>query len=90
MRALSDWIPLRRDYVSVYQAATEAEALLVVEILTGAGIPATARSRQVPGYGEVVRRASGVWGDVLVPADRQEEARRSLDEYLNALREDNR
>jgi hypothetical protein len=76
--------------VAVYQAGTEVEALLVVEILTSAGIPATARSRQVPGYGEVIRRASGVWGDVLVPADRQEEARRSVAEYLKALREGDR
>jgi hypothetical protein len=87
---LRRWIPPFGDYVAVYQAGTEVEALLVVEILTSAGIPATARSRQVPGYGEVIRRASGVWGDVLVPADRQEEARRSVAEYLKALREGDR
>ncbi|MDQ7820552.1 MAG: DUF2007 domain-containing protein [Armatimonadota bacterium] len=87
---LPRWIGPARDYVSVYQAGSEAEALLVVEILAQAGIPAAARSRQVPGYGEVIRRASGVWGDVLVPAGREEEARRSLAEYLRVMEEGGR
>ncbi len=90
MRRLRRRIPPPRDYVPVYQAGTEAEALLVVGILTQAGIPATARSRQVPGYGEIIRRAWGVWGDVLVPADRREEARRSVAEYLKAVEEGGR
>jgi len=81
----SIWSP--EDFASVHQAASEAEALLVQQILQDAGIPAVVRSRQVPGYAEVIRRAIGVWGDVLVPAERRTDAQRYVDDYLSAMRE---
>ena len=75
------------DYTRVHQAANESEALLVQRILHEAGIPAVVRSRQVPGYAEVIRRAIGVWGDVLVPVEHRADARRYVDDYLRAMKE---
>ncbi len=75
------------DFARVHQAASETEALLVQRILQDAGIPAMVRSRQVPGYAEVIRRAIGVWGDVLVPAERRADAQRYVDDYLSAMKE---
>lgn len=75
------------DFARVHQAASETEALLVQRILQDAGIPAMVRSRQVPGYAEVIRRAIGVWGDVLVPAERRTDAQRYVDDYLEAMKE---
>ncbi len=81
------WVPLPEDVARVHEAASETEALLVQQILEDAGIPAIIRSRQIPGYAEVIRRASGVWGDILVPAKQEVDARRYIDEYLAALHE---
>jgi len=81
------WVLPSEDVVRVHEAASEAEALLIQQILTEAGIPAIIRSRQIPGYAEVIRRASGVWGDILVPAEQEADARRYIDEYLAALHE---
>ena len=75
------------DYTRVHQAGSESEALLVQRILHEAGIPAVVRSRQVPGYAEVIRRAIGVWGDVLVPVEHRADARRYVDDYLRAMKE---
>ncbi|HEY3247455.1 MAG TPA: dihydrodipicolinate synthase family protein [bacterium] len=61
---LEDLFP--RDYLRVHRAGSESEALLVQRILDEAGIPAIVRSRQVPGYAEIIRGAIGYWGDVLV------------------------
>lgn len=81
------WLPPPGDYAGVHQTASESEALLVRQILEEAGIPVVVRSRQVPGYGEVIRGASGVWGDILVPKAYETEAQQYVAEYLRALKE---
>jgi hypothetical protein len=81
------WVLPPADVTRVHEAASEAEALLIQQILTEAGIPAIIRSRQIPGYAEVIRRASGVWGDILVAAAHEGDARQYIDEYLAALHE---
>ncbi len=87
MAKTDKWLPLPDDYSRVHEAGSEADALLVQRILQEAGIPAVVRSRQVPGYGEVIRKAIGVWGDVLVPAERRADAQRYVDDYLHAMKE---
>ncbi|HXF81158.1 MAG TPA: dihydrodipicolinate synthase family protein, partial [bacterium] len=81
------WLPLPRDLARVFEASSEAEAALVRRILEEAGIPVVVRSRQVPGYAEVIRGASGVWGDVLVPAPQESAARRYVREHLRQMKE---
>lgn len=80
-------LPLPADYTRVHQAATESEALLVQRILQDAGIPAVVRSRQIPGYADVIQKAIGVWGDVLVPNASAAAARVHLDTHLRAMKE---
>lgn len=82
-----DWLPHPEDYARVHRASSEPDALLVRQILEDAGIPVIVRSRQVPGYGEVIRKAIGVWGDVLVPKAYEEDARRYIDQYLRTMKE---
>lgn len=82
-----EWLGRPRDYAKVFQAASEPEAALVQRILEEAGIPVIVRSRQVPGYAEVIRGASGIWGDVLVPAAHEAEARAHVAQYLRQMRE---
>jgi len=84
---MADWLPLPRDYARVFQAASETEAALVERILQEAGIPVLVRSRQVPMYAEVIRGASGIWGDVLVPVAYEGPARRYVADYLRQMRE---
>ncbi len=84
---MAQWLPLPHDYARVFQAHTEAEAVLVRQILEDAGIPVIVRSRQVPGYGDVIQDATGIWGDVLVPLLYESPARRYIDEYLRQMKE---
>src|SRR2546428_2701573 len=84
---MEKWLLPPADYGRVHEASSESEALLVQRILHDAGIPAVVRSRQVPGYAEVIRRAIGVWGDVLVPVEHRTDARRYVDDYLRAMKE---
>src|SRR5438445_674343 len=84
---MEKWLLRPADYARVHEARSESEALLVQRILHDAGIPAVVRSRQVPGYAEVIRRAIGVWGDVLVPVEHRTDARRYVDDYLRAMKE---
>jgi 2-dehydro-3-deoxy-D-pentonate aldolase len=72
---------------TVHKAHDEAEALMLQGLLEEAGIPVVLRSRQIPGYGEVVERATGVWGDLLVPDERETEARALVTGYLRSSRE---
>ena len=81
------WLPRPRDYARVFQAGSESEAALVQRILEEAGVPVILRSRQVPGYAEVIRGASGIWGDVLVPIAYEGPARRYVADYLRQMRE---
>src|SRR5579883_1976477 len=71
---------------TVHTAGDEAEALMLQSLLQQVGIPVMLRSRQIPGYAEVVERATGVWGDLLVPDEREAEARTLLAEYLASSR----
>src|SRR5947209_11312439 len=84
---MEKWLLPPADYARVHEARSESEALLVQRILHDAGIPAILRSRQVPGYAEVIRRAIGVWGDVLVPVEHRTDARRYVEDYLRAMKE---
>lgn len=86
MSNVEKWLPLPEDYARVHQAGSESEALLVQQILEEAGIPVIVRSRQVPGYGEAIRRASGVWGDILVPKEHEQDAQRYVRDYLRAMK----
>ncbi len=82
------WLQEPTDVVRVHQASTEVEALAVEQALRSAGVRAWLRSRQVPGYGEVIARATGIWGDVLVALEDETQARGVVDAYLSAVKED--
>lgn len=69
---------------NVHTAGDEVEALMLQGLLEQAGIPVVLRSRQVPGYGAVVEKATGVWGDLLVPDERAADARALIRDYLAA------
>jgi 4-hydroxy-tetrahydrodipicolinate synthase len=84
---MAEWLPLPHDYANVFKAPSETEAALVQRILEEAGIPVLVRSRQVPGYAEIIRGGSGVWGDVLVPIAYESQARRHVAEHLHQMRE---
>jgi hypothetical protein len=70
---------------AVHKAATEIEAVLLQGILEGAGIPAALSPQGNLPYGEAVDRFWG-WGEILVPDDRVDEARKLVAEYLASLR----
>jgi 4-hydroxy-tetrahydrodipicolinate synthase len=69
---------------NIHTAGDEVEALMLQGLLEQAGIPVVLRSRQVPGYGDVVEKATGVWGDLLVPDERAADARALVRDYLAA------
>lgn len=69
---------------NVHTAGDEVEALMLQGVLEQAGIPVVLRSRQVPGYGAVVEKAMGVWGDLLVPDERAADAGTLIHDYLAA------
>src|SRR5256712_5509494 len=83
---MEKWLLPPADYARVHEARSESEALLVQRILHDAGIPAVVRSRQGPGDAEVIRRAIGGWGGVLVPVEHRTDARRDVDDYLRAVK----
>lgn len=68
----------------VHTAGDEVEALMLQGVLEQAGIPVALRSRQMPGYGVVFEKATGVWGDLLVPDEQAEDARTLIRDYLAA------
>jgi 4-hydroxy-tetrahydrodipicolinate synthase len=84
----ASWLPPPADYATVLKAGSEAEAALVRRILEEAGIPVIIRSRQVPGYGDVIQKASGVWADVLVPVAYESAAREYVTGYLQQMKEE--
>jgi len=67
---------------TVHTAGDETEALMLQGLHEGAGIPVVLRSRQISGYGDVIERAIGVWGDLLVPDEREPEARALVTGFL--------
>lgn len=66
---------------TVHTAATEVEAVMLKGLLEDAGIPVLLRSHLVPGYNT---RIPPGWGDLLVPDERQREAKTLIAEYLAA------
>ncbi|MGH2453964.1 MAG: dihydrodipicolinate synthase family protein [bacterium] len=82
------WLREPADIVRVHQAATEVEALAMEQALRSAGVRAWLRSRQVPGYAEVIARATGIWGDVMVVPEDEGQARGIVEAYLAAVKED--
>lgn len=83
----ASWLPPPADYATVLKAGTESEAVLARRILEEVGIPVIVRSRQVPGYGDVIQKASGIWADVLVPVAYESTAREYLAGYLRQMKE---
>jgi len=73
--------------VVVYKAADEFSAITIKETLESQGISAMIRSTQIPWYDNVMQRATGVWGEILVPEEREKEARKTIEEYLADLKE---
>lgn len=71
---------------AIHTAGDEVEALMLQGLLEQAGIPVVLRSRQVPGYGQVLEKATGVWGDLLVPDERAGDAEALVHEFLAAQR----
>ncbi|MHB8730326.1 MAG: dihydrodipicolinate synthase family protein [bacterium] len=68
----------------IHTAGDEVEALMLQGVLEQAGIPVVLRSRQMPGYSVVFEKATGVWGDLLVPDERAGDARALIRDYLAA------
>lgn len=68
-------------YEPVYRAANESVAEIVTALLEAEGIPVTPKSLQVPWYDGIMVTAKGYWGDLLVPSDRADEARRLIEAY---------
>lgn len=79
MRFLERW--LGKNLVPICTPSSEAEALLLKDLLEKEGIPVLLRSRQIPGYGDIISRATGVWGDLLVPAEFEARARSLLETH---------
>lgn len=73
--------------VVVYKAPDEFSAITIKETLEGQGISAMIRSVQIPWYDNVMQRATGVWGEILVAEERRKEAERIIKEYLLTLKE---
>lgn len=73
-----------------HTAGTEVEAVLLKGILEEAGIPVMVRRRRIVAY-ELASPAldwSVAWGDLLVPDNREAEARDLVAGYLASLKED--
>lgn len=66
------------NWEEVYEATDEWSADLVLQALRDADIPAVMERRAVPMFGGAMSMEPGVWADVMVPADRLEEARRVI------------
>ncbi len=74
--------------VVVYKAADEFSAITIKETLESQGISAMMRSAQIPWYDNIMQRATGVWGEILVPEERKKEAERIIKEYLTTVEKD--
>ena len=86
--ALADAPPVAADAspVVVHRVPDAASGALLCGVLEGSGITAVLRSTTLPGYGLVPRDWSSTsWGEILVPAAAEEDARELIGEYLAAL-----
>lgn len=79
--------PAPGDVVVVHGAASEFEAIAIRDLLEAAGVRAMIRSRLVPGYGvpTMAGDQAGVVAEILVPPDREDDARALVADYLAAL-----
>jgi len=68
-------------YEPIYRAANASIAEIVTALLEAEGIPVTPKSLQVPWYDGIMVTAKGYWGDLLVPSDRADEARKLIEAY---------
>jgi len=77
-----------QDVVTVHEATSEFEAIAIRDALQAAGIPVLTRSRLMPGYEVpiIMGGVAGVYADIMVLPQHEEEARRVIAEYLDALR----
>lgn len=76
--------------VVVYKATDEFSAITIKETLESQGISAMMRSAQIPWYDNIMQRATGVWGEILVPEERGKEARKIIEEYFTDLKENSK
>ena len=72
--------------VVVYKAPDEFSAITIREILKGQGISTMIRSAQIHWYDNIMQRATGVWGEILVFEEKKKEAERIIREYLTTLK----
>lgn len=80
-------LPPPRDVVPVHQAASEFEAIAIRDLLEAAGVNAMVRSRVVPGYGVLTMAGdqAGIVAEILVPPEREGDARALIADYLASL-----
>lgn len=81
-------LPRPQDVVTVHEATSEFEAIAIRDALEAAGIPVLTRSRLMPGYEVpiIMGGVAGVYADIMVLSQQNEEAQRIIAEYLEALR----
>jgi len=82
-------LPRPRDIVAVREATSEFEAIAIRDLLTAEGMPVMIRSRVIQSAYEVLGilgPEAGVYADIMVLSQHEEEARRVIAEYLDALR----
>ncbi|MDH7480517.1 MAG: DUF2007 domain-containing protein [Armatimonadota bacterium] len=68
-------------YVSVFQAPDELTANLIKGILEAEDIDVIIHSHQVPWMDSIMKPAEGFWGDILVPEEEAERAKKVLEAY---------
>ncbi|MGQ0548823.1 MAG: putative signal transducing protein [Armatimonadota bacterium] len=80
-------LPEPQDVATVYEATSEFEAMTIRDLLESAGVRTMIRSRHVPGYdvATMVGDQAGIWADILVLPDQEDEARRLIADYLASL-----
>lgn len=69
------------DLVIVYRAPDEVIASLLQGLLEGEGVPVMLQSGQVPWMDGVMKVDKGYWGDVVVPKEHAEKARKIILAY---------
>ncbi len=67
--------------VVVYRAGDEFVAGVVKDLLEGEGIPVVLESKQVAWLDGAMKMGEGYWGDVVVPRNDAERAKKLIQEY---------
>lgn len=68
--------------VCVYKPENEYLALSLKQLLEDEEIPAVIESEQIPWYDNIMATAKGYWGKLLVSEDKEEEASKIIDIFL--------